>query len=300
MKVQLEFERSYLGHNAAVYDLLDGPREGMFISAGGEGWITQWSLGDEDGHLLAKAGSPVLSLEWLMEGTRMLAGTMDGKLHFIDLLDQDLTRVFDLGGKASVFDIVKRNDEIWVADGLGRLTNWAPEGELKAVFQLSGKPLRKIFFRSDSLLLAAGSEGKVFEFDVETNAQIRDWFAHDPSVFAMGAFTGENSLWTGGRDALIKEWDLTPELAVCTREVNAHWFTVNDIAFHPSARIFATASRDKRLRLWDGKADILQSIDPGTPNGYVNSINTLLWAGSGNYLISAGDDRSIRSWKLTR
>ena len=296
--MQLEFQRAYLGHKASVYILVEGPKEGQFVSGGGEGWITLWELDKEDGNLLAQAGSTVLSLSWLEPGLKLAAGTLDGKLHFIDLENKDMTRVFELGGKASLFDIVKKDNLLWVADGTGRISWWDVNGELAGSVQISKKPLRKLLFVSPGTLLIGGSEGRIFEFDVTGKTVKKDWHAHDPSVFSMARIQGDERIWSGGRDALIREWDISTELPVCTKEVNAHWFTVNNIAFHPSERIFATASRDKRLRLWDSDAGLLQSIDPGTRNGHVNSVNTLLWADSGNYLISAGDDRSIRSWKL--
>jgi WD40 repeat protein len=60
--------------------------------------------------------------------------------------------------------------------------------------------------------------------------------------------------------------------------------------------MFATASRDKTLKIWDvATQEIIQRIEQ-TNEGHLNSVNTLLWMDD-NTLVSAGDDRSINIWR---
>jgi WD40 repeat protein len=103
-------------------------------------------------------------------------------------------------------------------------------------------------------------------------------------------------LVSGSRDAQIKIWDaLTFELI---KNIPAHMFAVNHIAFHPSLPYFATASMDKSIKIWgadDFKLYKIISREKGYPC-HVLSINKLAW--DGNHLISVSDDKRIMIWDL--
>jgi WD40 repeat protein len=65
-------------------------------------------------------------------------------------------------------------------------------------------------------------------------------------------------------------------------------------------KFFASASRDKTIRIWSAETYELQkSIDKEKYDGHLNSVNKLLWLHSHNYLISGSDDRSIIIWKVS-
>lgn len=298
MKYQLAPDHVFTGHNAAVYHLSPGSTPDRFLSAGGEGWITEWPWSGGDGRLVARTEAPVVSLVWLRRGERIAAGTLDGKLHFIETASQERTRVFDLGGKAAVFSLLYNGSELWAGDGIGRVTRWSPEGELLQTIEVTRTAVRSLIAAPSGDIYAGCSDAHIHVLDAETGTVRRSWIAHDPSVFAMAFDPQDASLWTGGRDALLKHWQVIEGIPVCAAEIPAHWFTVNAIAFHPAERIFASASRDKRLRLWDAGGNLLQSIDPMTSGGHVNSVNALMWSDDGQRLLSTGDDRSIRSWIL--
>jgi WD40 repeat protein len=77
----------------------------------------------------------------------------------------------------------------------------------------------------------------------------------------------------------------------------AHLFTVNDIAYHPNGKFFATASRDKTIRIWDAVSFVLLKVIDSIRNaGHLKSVNRLLWVD--DVLISCSDDRSIIAWEV--
>jgi WD40 repeat protein len=61
--------------------------------------------------------------------------------------------------------------------------------------------------------------------------------------------------------------------------------------------MFATASRDKTIKLWDfSSGRLLKVLDTVRYGGHVNSVNRLLWVD--NVLLSASDDRTVSIWEI--
>jgi WD40 repeat protein len=83
------------------------------------------------------------------------------------------------------------------------------------------------------------------------------------------------------------------------KSIPAHNWAIYDIAYSPNSNLFATASRDKTLKIWDSKTfQLLKVINKEKYDGHLNSVNKLIWSTYNNYLISAGDDRSIIIWDI--
>jgi WD40 repeat protein len=83
------------------------------------------------------------------------------------------------------------------------------------------------------------------------------------------------------------------------KSIPAHPWAIYDIAYSPDSNLFATASRDKTLKIWDSKTfQPLEVIDKENYDGHQFSVNKLIWSSHNNYLISAGDDKAIMVWEI--
>jgi WD40 repeat protein len=84
------------------------------------------------------------------------------------------------------------------------------------------------------------------------------------------------------------------------QNIPAHLFTIYDIKFHPSLNIFATASRDKSIKIWDAEDFRLYktiSREKGYP-AHRLSINKIIWNSFNDTLLSVGDDKLIMVWEV--
>lgn len=287
------------GHNSAIYALSPGKDERHFLSAAGDGWVAEWNLDDPDmGRLVAKVETQIFSLCFLPDRDLIVAGNMNGGVHWVDLKDDENTRNI-AHHKKGVYGICRVGGHLFTAGGEGLLTRWSvPDRRSLESFHLTNRSLRTVVFSEKRKELAIGaSDNSIYILDVDTlelKRKIEE--AHANSVFSLRYSPDETQLLSGSRDALLKVWDLENDDAPL-RSMPAHLFTINDIVFHPDGHLFATGSRDKMVKIWDAKTFELKKVLEGLrDSGHFNSVNCLLWLGDGT-LASAGDDRSIILWR---
>lgn len=317
------------GHAGAVFAITEGGDEQHILSGAGDGWVVEWDLATPDlGRLVAKVERNIFSLLFFKNQNKLIAGDMDGGVRFVDLSEPSLNRnILHHGGKGC-FDIKVINNQTFTIGGDGVLTRWSlTESRSLESLQLSHKSLRCFDFSKKRNEIAIGSsDGNVYFVDA-TTLELRDGWTkvHDNSIFSIRYSPDALYLLTGGRDAHLKLSalsDFADDTSRHTREeeefekneishiiesIPAHLFTVNAIVFHPkNASIFATASRDKTIKIW-------QILSPETPNVqlklvkvidtirygcHIRSVNCLFWSPYNDYLISASDDRSLMVWAV--
>lgn len=289
------------GHNAAVFALAPAPEVGHALSAAGDGWIVSWPLdGTDMGRLLAKVDAQVFSLAYLPEQQTIVAGNMNGGLHWINTAAPDQVKNI-AHHQRGVFAILPLGEQVLTAGGEGLLTRWdAREGRSIESLHLSNQSLRCMDYHPGRREIAVGaSDNNIYLLDADTFALKHTISgAHSNSVFALRYHPSQDLLLSGGRDAHLRAWDLA-EGCRPHQALPAHWFTINDIAFSPDGAHFATASRDKTVKIWDASTLALQKvIEVVRDRGHVNSVNALYWAPDSGYLLSASDDRSIGVWAV--
>ena len=302
MNIQIKKIAQLTGHNAAIYGLsaFNDPR--YFLSSGGDGWIVAWDIENPDnGKLLAKAESNIFSLAYLPEYHWVLAGDMYGGLHWIDLADAKNTKSLQLH-KKGVFAMLQLNAaQVLTIGGEGSLALWdIPNRRSIESLELSAMSLRSMAKHPSRPELAIGaSDGNIYLLNSDTLVPIQIIKnAHQNSVFSLRYSPDGRYLLSGGRDAYLRIWTVENGYQEAPTQP-AHLFTVNDIVFHPTEPIFATASRDKTIKIWDANSfALLKVIDIIRHAGHLKSVNRLLWSPYQNTLISCSDDRSLIMWGL--
>lgn len=301
--MQLERTHTCTGHRASVYALAPGRDNRHFLSAGGDGWVVEWNLDNpETGLLVASTDSNIFSLCRLPDA-QLAAGNMNGGLHWINLREPEKARLVQ-SHKKGIFDLRVIGNRLFSVGGDGVLTVWNIGSQYPEMsIQLSAAALRCIAYTPERDELAVGSSDNRIIFlnasSLAVTGEIRD--AHTNSVFSLAYAPDGKTLLSGSRDAFLRihslsdagNWMRDPR----SPDLAAHLFTINHIVFSPDASLFATASRDKTIKLWDFQTgELLKVTDVIRYGGHVNSVNRLLW--TEDALLSASDDRTVSIWKV--
>jgi WD40 repeat protein len=288
------------GHKSSIFFVGDYIDDSRFISGAGDGWVVEWNFEDpEMGKLLAKVETQIFALKYLKGTSTVVVGNMNGGVHWVDLSQPEKTKNI-AHHKKGVFAIVHYKDRVLTAGGAGLLSRWDIERK-RAVesIHLSNQSLRSLAYSPSRNELAVGSsDHAVYLLDADTlSIRKRIENAHDNSVFTVKYSPNGQLLFSGGRDAILKVWDL--DTFECLSEQPAHWYTINDLAFSPNGQWLATASRDKTIKIWDAQTfKLLKVLDTARDGGHVNSVNAIFWSNFNDTLVSCSDDRSIILWEV--
>lgn len=284
---------TFTGHNAAVYALAEMKDEGVVLSAGGDGWIAAWESSgkNDEGILVAKAENQIFSL--CTYQNLVVAGTMTGDIYWIDYSAKKILKNTRFHNGA-VYAIIRIENKIFAVGGDGVVSVWDLNTLKHEVsLQVSNQGLRTLVFdKARNQLIIGASDNQVYFVDAES-FEIRNFIqgVHQNSVFSL-AILNPDTLLTGSRDAHLRIFDLNNLSLIL--EAPAHWYTINDICLIGENE-FATASRDKKIRIWNNDGSLLSSIDV-FKGGHVNSVNAILWLETEHMLWSASDDRTIKAF----
>lgn len=317
-----------IGHSGAVYALEQAINPESFYSGSSDTVAAKWNLSELSPEKFAvKFTSIVYSLCLLPEKNILLAGTSEGKIHFIDLANKKEIKVL-LNHSQPVFDIQYAGDLILSAGGDGILSIISAESlSTIKIIKLCNNKLRAIDIYKNTALVACG-DGIIRIIDLELMKMTNEFSAHKDSVYSVKFSPDGKYLLSGGKDAYLKKWLMDDVLGLMENtkstpvlhqsstpperqfgraginpqpfsSIPAHNFSIYSIVFSPDNKLFATASRDKTIKIWDADTlELLIRINKENFDGHINSVNKLLWSNFNNYLISTGDDRKIMVWEV--
>lgn len=289
------------GHSGAVYALEQSETENCFYSGSSDKIVAKWNLETLTVEkFAANFPSIVYSLCFIKEKNVLLAGTSEGKIHVLDLMEKKERKILQ-NHIQPVFDIQYSSQHkiILSVGGEGILSMISLEDFTTIkIIKLCNEKLRAIDVYKNEAAIACG-DGIIRMIDLKTFKISSEFSAHKDSVYSVKFSKDGKYLLSGGKDAHLNTWWIQDSRWQMEKSIPAHNYAIYSIIFSPNGQLFATASRDKTIKIWDAKTfEILLRINKENFDGHINSINKLLWSEYNNYLISTGDDRKIMVWEV--
>ncbi|GME47370.1 Nuclear distribution protein pac1 [Neofusicoccum parvum] len=155
--------------------------------------------------------------------------------------------------------------------------SWLPRSPARHTLQSHRQPITCVAFHPVFTSLASGSE--------DTTIKIWDWELGELERTVKGHTKGVLDVDFGGpRGGTL--------LASCSSDLTIKLWDPSDDS---SAEFLATGSRDKTIKLWDGRGTLIKTL-----TGHDNWVRALVFHPGGKYLLSCGDDKTIRCWDLAQ
>ena len=154
-------------------------------------------------------------------------------------------------------------------------------------------------FSPDSRLIAVALlDNTVKVFFVDSLKLFLNLYGHKLPVLSMDISFDSKLIVTCSADKNIRLWGL--DFGDCHKAFFAHQDSILQVTFVPhnqdgNGHYFFSSSKDKTIKYWDGdKFEQIQRLD-----GHYGEIWALAVSRTGNLLVSASHDKSIRIWEQT-
>lgn len=105
---------------------------------------------------------------------------------------------------------------------------------------------------------------------------------------------GEEMMVSGSDDFTLFLWSPTNDKHPVKR-LTGHQQAVNHLAFSPDGRYIASASFDKKIKLWCGRSGTYIT----TLTGHVGAVYQVAWSSDSRYIVSASKDSTAKLWTLS-
>ncbi len=232
----------------------------------------------------------VYTVDWSPDGTRLGIGDDEGGVEVITSEGRRLWRRTE--HRRPVYDVR------WSPDGQ-RLASGGHDKAVKIWNALDGSvPLARqthrralsVSWSSGAGQLACGTEDEVVIFNAGTGEQVDPSPVRDEDMFcarwaprgpclAVGLMSG--AIWSGDESRSGK-----------SHHLKGHADKVRDLAWAQDGQRLASASADRRIRIWN----VAERKCVACLRGHGRSVESVSWCPAGDLLASGSVDRTVRIW----
>ena len=166
---------------------------------------------------------------------------------------------------------------------------WNPDrGILVRTLTGHGHRVNTLALSSDFVLRSGPFDYKCLKFDSDDQAM-------EAAQYKYAEFRkqGAERLVSGSDDFTMFVW-IPTEGKQPIKRLTGHQQAVNHIAFSPDGRYFASASFDKKVKIWNGISGEFIS----TLTGHVGAVYHVAWSGDSRFLVSASKDSTAKLWEV--
>ncbi|CAI2169776.1 17931_t:CDS:10 [Funneliformis geosporum] len=309
------------GHTDAILSISFSPDGAQLATGSGDTTVRIWDLNTETPHFTCKGHANwVLYISWSPNGKILASGSMDktvilwdpttgrplgdplkGHTQWITCLawepqhliwDTTLRRVvMNMSQHTAAVTYIK-----WGGDGLlysasrdKTIKVWnATQGTLIRTLEGHGHWVNTMALSTD-FVLRTGAFDHTGRIPKDEN-EAQEW-----ALARYKAVVGNKPerLVSGSDDFTMFFWEPSTSKKSIAR-LTGHQKLVNHVCFSPDGHLFASASFDNSVKLWDGfTGKFIASL-----RGHVGPVYQVCWSSDSRLLISASKDSTLKIWDL--
>jgi WD40 repeat protein len=281
----------FTDHTGPVYCLTK--HDNSLYSSGADKFVVRWDLNHlKQDNFVIQLEKSAYSILHLLNQPLLLIGCSNGDLHIVNSKEKKEIK-FIQHHKTAIFSIIEiQKKQLFVTgDADGNVCIW-DSIKLSLLLQIplnSGK-IRAIIQANHELVIGA-KDGKIRFFDLEFFNITAEILINKDGVQSIERYA--NTLLIGGYDGYLYVFDLESKKIMSM--IPAHKGPIYSIILLDEHN-FATASRDKSIKIWDlTTLKVLEKKEYKT-GGHRNSVNHILSL-TENSFVSCSDDSQIIGWR---
>lgn len=187
-------------------------------------------------------------------------------------------------------------------DVSGKVRIWdttQKEHGLKAEYQVFSGPVKDICWSGDSQKVAIAGDGKEMHAAVlqwDTGTTVGNVAGHSKVINSISLKPNRPfRVVTGSDDHCCVFYEAYPVKFQFT--LNGHTRFVNCVRYSPQGTLFASASMDGQILLYDGKEGTQMSA-LGQDKAHNGGVYAISWSDDGRHLLSASGDKTVKLWDV--
>ncbi|CAG9971147.1 unnamed protein product [Clonostachys byssicola] len=302
------------GHRSDIRALSLSSDDKMLASAS-NGTLKIWNVKTENCIRTFECGY-ALSCAFLPGDKVVVVGTKSGELQLFDIASAAVLdtveahegAVWSLSlhpdGRSVVSGSADKTAKFWnfkiVQEEVLGTKRTTPKLKLvqSRVLKVSDDILSLKFSPDAKMLAVALLDNTVKVFFVDSLKLYLNLYGHKLPVLSMDISYDSKLIVTSSADKNIRIWGL--DFGDCHKALFGHQDSILQVAFVPhnsdgNGHHFFSSSKDRTIRYWDGdKFEQIQRLD-----GHHGEVWSIAISHSGNFLVSAAHDKSIRVWEET-
>lgn len=294
---------------------------GSHVLVGGDGKLVKMlntANGNEE-RTFAGSESTVSALAVNKNGQLLAVGNSEGKIHLHNLANSEIVGTILAGGAVERLTFHPSLPVLVGATKAKTVAVWniafqpgqpLPSEFGQVVQQFShSEAVEAMALSPDGVqIYAGGAEKSLRVWRLAANTPTKS-LPH-PNIVDAVAYSPDGKLVASAcHDGQVRIWDHSK--AAVVKAINAHIrtqpkqeaFPVYTVAWSPDGKYVASGSRDRSVKIWDAASGNLHKEfkayhEKDHPDGHTDAVTSITFTPNSQFLLSAGEDRSIRVWDV--